>query len=107
MRDHRFGLGIFDEAHKTASDTAGLFATALHDANIRIARRLFLTATPRVRSLRKGRDGDSVAALSMDDESIYGRCAVWLACLSVLRVLTAVSHSLAQSFAFATRQRAV
>jgi predicted helicase len=74
VRDHRFGLGIFDEAHKTASDTAGLFATALHDANIRIDKRLFLTATPRVRSLRKGRDGDSVAALSMDDECIYGRC---------------------------------
>jgi predicted helicase len=79
---HRFGLAIFDEAHKTASDTEGLFATALHERNIRIARRLFLTATPRVRSLRKGRDGDSVNALLMDDESIYGRCAPFLSSLA-------------------------
>jgi hypothetical protein len=93
-RNHRFELGIFDEAHKTASDTAGQFATALHDANIRIDKRLFLTATQRLRRLRKSLGGESTTVLLMHDESVYGRCvACWLASVLLLRT----AHSLAAS----------
>lgn len=41
-------LGVFDEAHKTAtSNIDSKFAFALKDENVPIAKRLFMTATPR------------------------------------------------------------
>lgn len=41
-----FDLGIFDEAHKTAGRKGTSFNFALSDDNVRIKKRLFLTATP-------------------------------------------------------------
>ena len=65
-------LVIFDEAHRAAADPAAPFATALHDDRAPAARRLFLTATPR---LQVGDPddprGDEVFP-GMSDESLFG-----------------------------------
>ena len=42
-----FDFAIFDEAHKTIGLAGSTFGYALSDENIRIRKRLFLTATPR------------------------------------------------------------
>ena len=62
----RFDLGIMDEAHKTVGDGKSLFSHLLHDGNLPIRRRLFMTATER----RYAGKSDEVA--SMDDPAIYG-----------------------------------
>jgi len=61
-----FDLGIMDEAHKTVGATDKLFSHLLHDANLPIRRRLFMTATERRYA------GQSDEVLSMDDPAIYG-----------------------------------
>lgn len=71
-----FDLAIFDEAHKTATRTNAKYALALHDKNISIKKRLFLTATPRHYNVaQKDKEGDQKIVFSMDDESIYGPVA--------------------------------
>jgi len=62
----RFDLGIMDEAHKTVGDGKSLFSHLLHDGNLPIRRRLFMTATERRYS------GKSDEVVSMDDPAIYG-----------------------------------
>jgi predicted helicase len=62
-----FDFGIFDEAHKTAGDKNKSFAKLLHDENVLVQKRLFMTATERVYK------GDSDKIISMDDEEIYGK----------------------------------
>jgi superfamily II DNA or RNA helicase len=61
-----FDLGIMDEAHKTAGAKNRLFSHLILDKNIKIARRLFMTATE-----RRYR-GKSDAILSMEDPDDYG-----------------------------------
>ncbi len=73
LKGQTVDLGIFDEAHKTTGDKKGLFAFGLSDKNIRIRKRLFLTATPRHYKLNKrDKDGD-FQVVSMSDEAIYGK----------------------------------
>ena len=62
-----FDIGIFDEAHKTVGAKNKPFAQLLYDENIKIKKRLFMTATERVFK------GDSDSIVSMDDEKIYGK----------------------------------
>ena len=62
----RFDLGIMDEAHKTVGDSEKLFSHLLHDANLPIRRRIFMTATERRYA------GQSDTVLSMDNPAIYG-----------------------------------
>ena len=62
----RFDLGIMDEAHKTVGDRDKLFSHLLHDANLPIRRRVFMTATER---RYRGQSDD---VLSMDDPDVYG-----------------------------------
>ena len=71
-----FDLAIFDEAHKTAGREGSKFAFALNDTNLRIKKRLFMTATPRHYDIRKARtiEGD-FKVTSMDDEAVYGPVA--------------------------------
>src|SRR5262249_19510320 len=57
-----FDLAIFDEAHKTVGDRSKPFASLLHDEELQVTRRLFMTATERVIS-----DADD-EVLSMDNE---------------------------------------
>src|SRR5262249_14869388 len=67
-----FDVAIFDEAHKTTGPQGDLFAHSLKDENIRIRKRLFLTATPRHYDIRhRDKEGDFRIA-SMDDEADYG-----------------------------------
>lgn len=68
-----FEVGIFDEAHKTAGYNKGLYGYPLFDKNIKIAKRLFMTATPR-RAFIKGRKSkEDKFVYSMDDEELYGQ----------------------------------
>ncbi len=68
-----FDLGVFDEAHKTASREGTRFSFALEDANLPIRKRLFFTATPRhYDSRKKDKEGDSTLVYSMDKPAIYG-----------------------------------
>jgi superfamily II DNA or RNA helicase len=72
LKGQTVDLGIFDEAHKTTGDKKGLFTFGLSDKNIRIRKRLFLTATPRHYKLNKrDKDGD-FQVVSMNDEKVYG-----------------------------------
>ncbi len=61
-----FDFAILDEAHKTVGVKGKSFSTLLFDKNIKIKKRLFMTATERV--LR----GKNDKAVSMDDKNIYG-----------------------------------
>ena len=61
-----FDLGILDEAHKTVGKKGSLFDHLLHEQNISIHRRVFMTATER----RYRGDSDNI--LSMDDPQSYG-----------------------------------
>ena len=73
LKEQTVDLGIFDEAHKTTGPKEGLFAFGLSDKNIRIKKRLFLTATPRHYKLNKrDKDGD-FQVVSMNDETVYGK----------------------------------
>ena len=68
-----FDLGIFDEAHKTAGREGANFGFALEDRNLPIAKRVFLTATPRHYDVRKkDKEGDKALVYSMDEPATYG-----------------------------------
>ena len=67
-----FDIAIFDEAHKTTGLAAGRFALALDDENIKIKKRLFLTATPKHYDIRKRDKDGEFKFVSMDDEHVYG-----------------------------------
>lgn len=74
-----FDLAIFDEAHKTASRQGANYTFALHDKNLSIKKRLFLTATPRHYNIdKKDKEGDQQVVFSMDDQSTYGQIAYQL-----------------------------
>ena len=55
-----------DEAHKTVGDKEKLFSHLLFDKNIKIKKRIFMTATERRYA------GSSDTILSMDDAEVYG-----------------------------------
>ena len=67
-----FDIAIFDEAHKTTGPKDGLFSRCLSDANIKISKRLFLTATPRHYDIRHRNEEGEFKVVSMDDVSLYG-----------------------------------
>ena len=61
-----YELAIFDEAHKTVGMKEKSFATLLFNKNIKIKKRLFMTATER---MLRGKHDEIV---SMNDSKIYG-----------------------------------
>ncbi len=69
-------FALFDEAHRTAilnSKIDSYFSYALHDKNIPVKKRLFMTATRRVSSQSKvNKTGDRTLNISMDNPKIYG-----------------------------------
>lgn len=69
-----FDLAIFDEAHHMAGGSK-IFTTPLDDDRIRIRKRLFMTATPRIatQSAKEQADDEGYEFASMDDESQFGR----------------------------------
>jgi superfamily II DNA or RNA helicase len=63
---HTFDLGIMDEAHKTVGRKDKVFAHLVDQKNIKINRRVFMTATERFYR------GNSQEIISMDDPDTYG-----------------------------------
>ena len=61
-----FDLGIMDEAHKTVGKKDKTFAHLLFDENIKISKRVFMTATERRYT------GIQDTIVSMDDYDVYG-----------------------------------
>jgi len=61
-----FDLGIMDEAHKTVGDRDKTFAHLLSDENIKIRKRVFMTATERRYT------GSRDEIISMDNPEVYG-----------------------------------
>ena len=61
-----YDLGIMDEAHKTVGSGKKPMAHLLHQKNIKVNKRLFMTATERLFR------GDSDEFMSMDDPRDYG-----------------------------------
>ena len=81
-----FDLGIFDEAHKTASRSGTQFSFALRDENLPIHKRLFFTATPRHYDIRKkDKEGDNTLVYSMDRPEVYGKVAHTLSFAEAVR----------------------
>ena len=70
-----FDIAVFDEAHKTTGSTEGRFALALKDENVKIKKRLFLTATPKHYDISKRDKDGEFKFVSMDDEVVYGKRA--------------------------------
>lgn len=83
QKDHglpEFDAVICDEAHRTTGatfDDADESAfVRIHDGSyIRSAKRLYMTATPRIygENAKNSAERDNVALCSMDDESLYGK----------------------------------
>ena len=69
-----FDLAVFDEAHHMAGGSK-IFTTALDDDRIKIRKRLFMTATPRVatKSAKQQAEDEGYEFYSMDDEEHFGR----------------------------------
>ena len=65
-KEFTFDLGIMDEAHKTVGLGSKPMAHLIHQKNIKIKHRLFMTATERLFR------GDKEEYLSMDDPRDYG-----------------------------------
>ncbi len=61
-----FDLAIMDEAHKTVGKADSVFSHLLYDKNIKIKKRIFMTATER------RYQGKSEQMLSMEDPDVYG-----------------------------------
>ncbi|MFD4231354.1 Helicase associated domain protein [Streptomyces sp. NPDC058545] len=77
-RDHHqpaWDLVVVDEAHRTAGRLGKAWAAVHHDDQVPAARRLYLTATPRIWDADAGQDGDTEAVASMDDENLFGPVA--------------------------------
>ena len=75
-----FDLIVCDEAHRTTGATFGdedeSNFVKVHDAKfIRAAKRLYMTATPRIYGdhAKASAEKDNVALCSMDDEKLYGK----------------------------------
>lgn len=66
-KDIVIDFAIFDEAHKTVGQVNKKFTSMISDDNIKINKRLFMTATPKIYSS----SDDNI--ISMDNEEYYGR----------------------------------
>jgi superfamily II DNA or RNA helicase len=63
-------LAVFDESHRTATGVPSQYSSALFQKSFPAAKRLFLTATPRV--FPAAEEGP---AISMDNEVLFGKVA--------------------------------
>jgi predicted helicase len=72
--DFQFDLAICDEAHKTSGSKLGAFGLIHDDNNIKVKKRLYMTATPRVISDKlKDESKDEIKYLcDMSNPNIFG-----------------------------------
>ncbi|MGV9625465.1 Helicase associated domain protein [Streptomyces sp. NPDC003487] len=68
-------LVVVDEAHRTAGRLGKAWAAVHHNDQLPAARRLYLTATPRIWDPDEDRDTGTETVASMDDERIFGPVA--------------------------------
>jgi predicted helicase len=68
----QFDFGIFDEAHRIVGPKAKRFNLALSEENIRIRKRLFMTATPRVISMPNSSVKSQTEILGMNNVDLFG-----------------------------------
>lgn len=66
-----YDFAIIDEAHKTCQQDGHQFSMLLNDKNIKIKKRLFLTATPRIYKTNNINDID-IDVISMNNRKWYG-----------------------------------
>ena len=92
-------LLICDEAHRCTGRTTKRDAQPLFDSFLPAARRLFLTATPRLIGAARDKDGALVSAGSMDDTSLFGkvRAASMISSSSSSSISSSVSSSISFS----------
>ena len=69
-----FDLVVADEAHRCAGKVGSEFTTILDNAQIRSAKRLFATATPRTYSsnVKKAAEDRGVEVVGMDNATLFG-----------------------------------
>jgi superfamily II DNA or RNA helicase len=69
-----FDLVVADEAHRCAGKVGSEFTTILDNAQIRSAKRLFATATPRTYSsnVKKAAEDRGVEVVGMDNAALFG-----------------------------------
>ncbi|MCZ7430163.1 DEAD/DEAH box helicase [Streptomyces sp. WMMC1477] len=67
-----FDLLVVDEAHRTSGDLGKSWAAALDQQRVPTARRLFMTATPRLWEAPPASGGEGRLVASMDNEALYG-----------------------------------
>lgn len=81
-RDHHmppWDLVVVDEAHRTAGRLGKAWAAVHHDDQVPTARRLYLSATPRIWDGDDAQDGNGAETVaSMDDENLFGPVAYHL-----------------------------
>ena len=77
LKNKTIDFAIFDEAHKTTGADGTFASFGLHDENIKINKRLFMTATPKKYARKSSKDSD-ISVNVMGDSSIYGEVAHYL-----------------------------
>lgn len=75
LRKRKVDVAIFDEAHNTASKKGNVWTFGLDNKNIKIKKRIFMTATPRKYQLRRKNEENMRVVFSMDDSKVYGDIA--------------------------------
>ena len=83
-RGERADLLVCDEAHRCTGRISKRDAQPLFDAFLPAARRLFLTATPRLIQSKRDADGELLAA-TMDDKTLFGKHAYRLGYAEAVR----------------------
>ncbi len=75
LKGFKFDLAICDEAHKTAGNKQKVFGIIHENFRIDVAKRLYMTATPRVASQQlKNLLGDKIKFLyDMSNDRVYGK----------------------------------
>lgn len=69
-----FDLAVADEAHRCAGNVGSDFSTVLDNVQIRSAKRLFSTATPRTYSstIKKAAEERGIEVVGMDNAALFG-----------------------------------
>ncbi|MBF6989408.1 DEAD/DEAH box helicase [Cupriavidus sp. IK-TO18] len=96
-----FDLMVCDEAHRCAGDARSPFAVVLDGNRIRARKRLFVTATPRVRGNATHDGARASGIVDMDNETVFGprfhtlpfRRAIDLGLLCDYQVVVVLSNS--------------